>query len=189
MCIYGDLLWQPQGSNALSFFKASQTQKGGDHRKLVQGTAQPPAPQQPCPPSSSRLWGSADDEEITGQSNAFFSSRSPWKSREQVYQDCTELSTLPLPPPLQLQSFPWGHLGAPQADIAAPRPCPLPPRLLPDDNYCGKLTIPFTQRGAVRCWKPGREGSLRTYAKKGLHFQAKSRTLWKESSQTGSFLT
>ena len=56
----------------------------------------------------------------------FFSSRSPWKSREQVYQDCTELSTWPLPPLLQLQSFPWGHLGAPQADFAAPASPHLP---------------------------------------------------------------
>ena len=124
MRVYDDLLWEPQGANALSFFKSSQTRKGGNHQKLVQGTPQPPARQQPCPPSS-HLWGSADSEESKGQNNAF-SSRSPWKSREQVYQDCTDLSMSPLPPLLQLQSFPWGHLGALQADIAAPASLHLP---------------------------------------------------------------
>ena len=186
MRVYDDLLWEPQGANALSFFKSSQTRKGGNHQKLAQGTPQPPARQQPCPPSS-HLWGSADSEESKGQNNTF-SSRSPWKSREQVYQDCTDLSMSPLPPLLQLQSFPWGHLGALQADIAAPR-LPPPPQLLPDDNYCRKPTIPFTQHEAARCLKPGREDSSRTYAKKGLRFQEKSRTLWKELTPTGSFLT
>ena len=68
-------------------------------------------------------------------------------------------------------------------------PAPPPPKLLPDDNYCRKPTIPFTHRGTARCLKPAREDSSRMYTKKGLHFQEKSRTLWKELSQTGSFLT
>lgn len=68
-------------------------------------------------------------------------------------------------------------------------PAPPPPQLLPDDNYCRKPTIPFTHCGTARCLKPAREDSSRMYTKKGLRFQEKSRTLWKELSQTGSFLT
>ena len=93
-------------------------------RSWCKGHPRPPPAHRPVLPPAPR--GAQLTVKKAKVRTMHFSSRSPWKSREQVYQDCTDLSMSPLPPLLQLQSFPWGHLGALQADIAAPASLHLP---------------------------------------------------------------
>ena len=95
-------------------------------RSWRKGHPSPPAPNSPVLLPAATYGYQLTVKKTQVRTTHFFSSRSPWKSREQVYQDCTELSTWPLPPLLQLQGFPWGHLGAPQADFAAPASPHLP---------------------------------------------------------------